>query len=469
MGVYNPSPALIGARNLGRVWAPQLVVSGIEAPYLGAIVDPALPVLGHDPYIPNSDYIVITRGRVCSVKSNATTSGYLGATATVPAYANTGYQIMTLANGSDGLVDVGGNSTDLKPMGFAEQQYFKSMPGQIQEFPSFTKQKLISLPYIQASNGAYGNMKPGDWVTAYYGSATNTAQVPNDIGKVVKWVPRHVYAQHQAAASGTVALTAATYPAFKPNLVFALNAGSAYTGAAPTAVYSNTSGCWTFTNFASTVTDVVYDWGQDADNRFGQVATFEAVGTAGGILTTPNKFRGWLEWVRDNFGVWAYPPLAVPRPYITIGTVGDTTGASFETPTQIGTNLWQLAHYPVVPMNQITVMIPSGFLYDPLTGASTAVSNYVLPLADATYFNDWTYGYNYIINPINGTVQLSSNVSVTGNVLKVQYSAETSFIDGKIYNPGIMGLTGGEYSGVPGTPAHLELAGVLADMHIMVF
>jgi hypothetical protein len=51
--------------------------------------------------------------------------------------------------------------------------------------------------------------------------------------------------------------------------------------------------------------------------------------------------------------------------------------------------------------------------------------------------------------------------------ITVTYSYETAYRDGKLYNYGQLGLTDGQYSGQPGTPANLEYLGVVAEMKLM--
>ena len=441
----------IGTRNLGRSQAPHLVTSGLEAPAEQYIIDPSLAVIGHDVYLPNNDYIVIARGRLLSVKNTSTVAN--------SPYANEGRPMLTLANGADGRTNAG-TGFDLKPMGFSETQYFREYDNMIQNDPQLVKGKNVSLPYITASNGAYGLIRPGDYITAYYGSANGNAPIAQEVGKVVKWVPRRVLSQHSATASGTVVLQGAPYPGFVPNLISASNAGAWVSSAGVTTVYDAVTNRWVFGGFGSVITDVQYDYGQDADNIAGQVASFEAVGTAGGALNHQHRFSGWLDWVRDNYSVWAFPPMLTPRPYTVI---------SNETPTAIsgipGLNQYQLSTFPVVPSNQITVSV-TGVRVDPNLGTTTTLTNATLPLADATFLQDYTIGQDYEINFITGILTVYGNVSVSS--LTVSYSAETSFLDGKIYNPGVVGLTDGRFSGVPGTPANLELAGCVADMHVFI-
>jgi len=437
----------IGARPLGRAQAPHLILGNIEAPADGYILDPALPAIGHDVYIPNNDYITVARGRLLSVKDSSLVNN--------APYANESRPVITLANGADGR-RAAGLGSDLKPMGIAEQQYFRQYyEGTPQPDPQIVKGKLVSLPYITGSNGVYGIVRPGDYLTASYGTANGNAVISQEVGKAVKWQPRRVMSAH-AAAGTTVSLTGAIYPAFVPNLIFASNAGAYATSVGATLAYNTGANIWQAT-YTSAVTDVIFDYGQDADNRCGQVSSFEAVGNAGGQLNHLHRFSGWLDWVHDNWGMWAFPPLLTPRPYTII---------TAETPTQINATDYQLAVTPIVPGNQITVSV-TGTRVDPNTGVSTTLTNATLPLADSTFLQDYTVGLDYEINFVTGILTIFPNVTVTS--VAVTYSAETSFLDGKLYNPGVAGLTDGRFSGQPGTPANLELAGCVAEMRAFIF
>lgn len=448
-------PLLFGTQPTGMVQAPQLVHSETEAMAEQLLVDPSLPIIGRDPQVvPNNDFIVIARGRIVGIKNPQTAS--------LPAFANTGTDgingksFLTLANGSEGLFS-GTVKTDVRGLGFAEQNIFRSYPGQVQQFPKILRDKIISIPYIQTSNGAYGDIIPGDHLTAYYGTSNASGQIAQEIGKVVKWVPKAMYSNSQAAS--TVAqLTSAVYPAFKPRVIMAFNAGAVVSVSSVTYTYAvNGGGANWKATFSTAVTDVIYEYGQNADNRVGICTTLEAVGTANGNLTAPHAIPGWLDWVRDNFGAWALPPIQLQHTYTNVTDTGLTA---------LGNNVFQLSHYPVVSRMPITVTV-TGTRTDPNSGVASPLTNSVLPIANPLYFQDFTYGADYTINPVTGQLTISSDILVTN--VDVSYSADQSYLDGKIYNPGVMGLTDGRYSGQAGTPANLELLGVCADMHCLIF
>jgi hypothetical protein len=437
--------AIFGTRPTNQSVAPQLVISGLESMAEQFEIDPSLPVLGQDPFLPNSDLIVIPRGRLVGVKNPQGTGR--------PTYAQEEKALVTLANGTEGMT-INGISTDVAPIGFAETPYFRSFAEQIQPRPGITKGKLLSIPYIQTSNGAYGAIKPGDYVTAYAGTTSSGAPIAQEVGKIVRFVEKAVFLAHQSNASTTIQLTQAVLPAFQPR-IYAANNGGAYVPLT-SAAYSFNGGNWQAVLNAA-VTDVFYEWGQGIENRAGQCISFQAVGNAGGALDHLHSFPGWLQWVKDNYDAWTVPPLTLPRP---------ATQILNEVPTMIGPNVYRLAQYPIVPLKTIAVSV-TGTRTDPNTGVTATLTNYILPLAANTWLEDYTYGQDYIVNPLTGVLTIESDIVV--NSLTVSYSADVSYLDGKIWNPGVLGLTDGRYSGVAGTPAHLELLGVVADMHVAIF
>lgn len=451
--------------------APQLVISGLESMAEQFDVDPSLPVLGQDPFLPNSDLVTIARGRLLGVKNpqlyGSQTPTYNGVMALSSAgaaanttYTMTGKALLTLANGSEGQTS-GSSSTDVYPIGFAETHYFRNSEEHPQPWPGVTKGKLVSLPYVQTSNGAYGMIKPGDYVTAYYGTTSTGAVIAQEVGKVVKFIEKTMYSAHQAAST-TITLTGAVYPAFVPKIVFASNAG-AYV--APTSTLAYVGNSWQAT-FGSNVTDVIFMYGQTLANRAGQCISFQAVGNPNGYLTAPNAIPGWLDWVKDNYDAWTIPPLTLPRPATQVLNENVYTNA-------IGPNTYRLQQYPIVPTRTVAVYL-TGTRTDPNTGVTTSITPTAngaanpLPLATNTWQNDFCYGQDYVLNPLTGVLTISSDISNI-STLTVSYSADLTYLDGKIWNPGQLGLTDGRYSGQPGTPANLELIGVLADMHVAIF
>ena len=436
---------IFGSRPTNQSVAPQLVISGLESMAEQFEIDPSLPVLGQDPFLPNTDLIVIPRGRLLGVK-NPQGPGR-------PAYAQEEKALVTLANGTEGM-SLNGISTDVAPIGFAETPYFRSFAEQIQPRPGITKGKLLSIPYIQTSNGAYGAIKPGDYLTAYAGTVSSGAPIAQEVGKIVRFVEKSMYSAHQNVAASVIQLTQAVLPAFQPRIFAGQNAG-AYVPLT-SAAYAFNGGNWQVTLNAP-VTDVFYEWGQGMENRAGQCISFQAVGNAGGALDHLHSFPGWLQWVKDNYDAWSVPPLTLPRPAVQILN---------EEPVEIGPNVYRLAQHPIVPVKTIVVSV-TGTRIDPNTGVSQNLTDYPLPLAANTWLEDFTYGQDYIINPLTGVLTIDSDITVDS--LTVSYSADVSYLDGKIWNPGVLGLTDGRYSGVAGTPAHLELLGVVADMHVAIF
>lgn len=447
--------ANFGTRPTNQTAAPHLVTSSVtQKMAVEFLLDPTLSALGQDPFLPNANILTVPRGRLLGIKNPQTS--------TLPAYAAEGKMILTLANGSEGQTS-GGVSTDVYPIGFAEENYYRQYEETIQPFPAPTKDCVISLPYVDTSNGAYGRLKPGDYVTAYFGNANNSNPIPQEVGKVVKWVPKGLYFVHQAAST-TVVLTQAVYPAFVPRLVSAANAGTNVSLSGATLAYDNAAHVWKAT-LGGAATDVYFEWGQTVQARAGQLISFEAVGNAGGALDHLHHFPGWLQWVRDNYGAWQLPPLTVPRPYTDIA--GENIYGNV-----VGTNQWRLGHYPVVPFRQINVYV-TGTQVVPAPGTPATYQTInldgttPLPLANNTWLSDYCFGLDYMLNPVTGVLTLDS--SITANAITVDYSYETGYLDGKLYDAGVLGLTDGRYSGVPGTPANLELYGVLAEMKVLIF
>lgn len=415
--------ALIGSQPFaGRVWTPGVKISGMNSPAEEWVVDPNLVPLGTDPRYPTTDQIVIPRGRILAVRPDTT--------------SYTGRAILTIADG-----------TNNKPGGYTEVNIFRQWEEKIQWMPSMSRHEFIEVPYVSAINGAYGVPAGGDKITAYYGSATSRTATPNDKGKIVKWVEKKLYAKTQAA-SALVELSAANLPAFTPRIVVAWDTATVITSGAVSVAWNNAFGCWVAT-FGETVTTVIYEFGQGPDQIAGEVIRVEPISAA-------HHLSGWLEWVTDNFLAWEYPPQLMRVP---------TTDVTNETPSTVTAGSWyRLANKPIAPWKPIVVTV-TGSLVAP-DGTVTSLSSTDLSTADLP-FVDYTLGQYYNVNPVTGDLFFSSNVTVSSVV--VDYSYETSYRDGRLFNAGIIGLTDGRYSGVPGTPANLEIAGVVGSLRCIIY
>lgn len=405
----------------GRVWSPGIKISGINSPAESWTVDPQLPAIGTDPRYPTSDQIVIPRGRILAVRPD--TSAY------------TGLAVLTISDGVNN-----------KPAGYNSTNILRQWSTREQWYGELNKQEFMEVPYVQTINGAYGTLQGGSKITGYYGSVLSTAGVPNDKGKPVAWVEKTMYAAHQTAAA-TAALAQANFPAFPPTIVMAWNAGTVYAGAAPTVAWNPTLSEWVAT-FATAVTDVIFTFGQGVSQIAGEVIRIEPISPS-------HNLSGWLQWVQDDFLAWEYPPQLLRVP---------TTAVTSEIPQTISTNWYRLGNAPMAPWLTATVTI-TGTITN-LDGSQTVVNGTPLALAGLP-FVDYTLGEYYNINPVTGDIFINGNVSVTA--ITVSYSYETSYRDGRLYNAGVIGLTDGRYSGVPGTPANLEVVGVVGSLRCIIY
>lgn len=412
---------LIGSQPFaGRIWNPGTKISGMSSPAEEWIVDPTLPPLGTDPRYPTSDQIVIPRGRILAVRADTT--------------SYTGRAVLTIADGVNN-----------KPGGYTESNIFRQWEERLQWMPSMSRQEFIEVPYVASINGAYGTLSGGDKITAYYGSATSRTAIPNDKGKIVKWTERTLYSQAYTA-SGSVPLSSANYSGFTPRVVMAWNGTSIISSGA---VSYNWSGSYWIANFANTATAVLYTFGQSTDQIAGEVVRIEPISAS-------HHLGGWLEWVTDNFLAWEYPPQLMRVP---------TTDVTTETPTTVSTNWYRLANKPIAPWKAINVVV-TGTLVAP-DGTTTTLSSTTLSPATDIPFVDYTMGTYYNVNPVTGDLYISGNVTV--NSITVDYSYETAYRDGRLFNQGIVGLTDGRYSGVPGTPANLEVSGVVGSLRCIIY
>jgi len=419
--------ALIGSQQFsGRIWAPGIKISGMNSPAEEWTIDPNLPPLGTDPRYPTLDQIVIPRGRLLAVRPDTT--------------SYTGLAVLTIADGVSN-----------KPAGYTETNIFRQWQEKIQWMPSMSRQEFIEVPYVQSINGAYGTPAAGDRITAYFGSASSTAPVPQDRGKIVKWVEKKVFAMPTQTAATSAALMSANLPAFQPTIIMALNAGTVVYPSGSNSVslaWNATLGAWVAT-FNVAVTNVLYSFGQAADQIAGEVIRVEPISSS-------HHLSGWLEWVTDNFLAWEYPPQLLRVP---------TTSVTGEVPaTVVAGQQYRLGNKPIAPWLQINVYV-TGSLTNP-DGSVTTLNNTLMSTANLP-FVDYTLGQYYNINPVTGDLFFSSNVTVTS--VSVDYSYETAYRDGRLFNAGVIGLTDGRYSGVPGTPANLEVAGVVGSLRCIVY
>jgi hypothetical protein len=437
---------LFGSQHMPtKTWRPGTRVSGIDALHEEFIVDPGLLPVGTDPRFV-TDAIVIPKGRIVSVRPDN--------------YTYEGKAMVTLANGVDPdnvpATGVVGN----RPVGYNQASILRKHPERTQWMPVIDKQTYIEVPYM-TDNDAYGTLKSGDKVTAYYGSTTSTTAINYEKrGKPVKWVPETLYGIVQSSST-TVSLTDAVYPAFKPKQIYTNVAGVTSTFA------------WNGTNWVATtssaVTNYIYSFGQKADQIAGQVIKIEA-------LSATHEFSGWLKWVTDDFKVWDYPPQMIRVP---------VTAVTNENPLYISTGVYRLQHKPVAIHKTITVTLaPTGAetftVYD-VDGTTLATvtsgTPYDLPMLDVP-LADWTMGQYHTIDPVTGNLTLSPSVVFSGSQpsagdefdhIQVDYHYETGYRDGRLFASGIIGLTDGSNTGYPGTPTNLDVVNGLGALRLIVY
>jgi hypothetical protein len=411
-------------------------------------LDPSLPPLGQYGSPPDSVHynVVIPRGRIVAAKAT-----------TLTRTENT--TLVTLANGVSPL-EAPAFATGNFPMGYALFNIYRNYFAQPAHKPGLALHETIEVPYT-AVNENYNNsgnggsrLVVGEAIMAYYGSATSQTAIPQDRGKIVRFVPRKVFADTHTA-SGQFTLTNAPFPAFKPRILYALGINGLVVTSGATLVYNNTWSTWIAEYTGISVQTVVYEYGADPRQRIGQIVGIEPVGTAGGINASSHDMMGWFKWVTDDFGAWEWPPIMSVRP---------TTSVTDENVTIDSNNEGNIANFPIVPFKPITVAVTGSYVKADGTSVTLAGA---LDLADNVFWNDYSQGALYDIDFLNGKLRFSSNVSVTS--CKVSYFYEQDFRNGLTYDRGMFGLTDGRDSGIMGLPPHLDIAGVRGAMRVMIF
>jgi len=402
-------------------WPEGVFISTVNpSPSEQFIVDNTLPVLGTDPLF-TSDQIVIPPGRLIGIYGDDRTY--------------TDRARLTIADG-----------VNVRPLGYAATNFYLKPPNRMQWDPVLSMGDLIEVPYVHSINGAYGTLTGGMPITAHFGSTVSTVQTPNDKGKVVKWIEKTVYHKNQSANTACT-LTAAALPAFTPTVIMAWNAGTVIaSGASVAPAWDTDSDTWIAT-FGNNVTDVLYSYGQGPEMIAGEVVRVEPI-------TSTHELQGWLKWVTTQF---ADPGLASMLVRVPV------TAVTLEVPSTISTNVYRLAYYPVAPWSAITVTV-TGTLTN-LDGSQTSLSGTEMSRASLPY-TDYTRGVYYTIDAVTGYLRFASNVSVTA--VTVSYSYETSYRGGIVWAPGTLGLTDGQYTGIPGTPSNLEISGCVGSLRCMI-
>jgi len=266
------------------------------------------------------------------------------------------------------------------------------------------------------------------------------------------------------AAASTFALTEAIYPGIQPRVVAMFTgAGAAVTGSV-TLSWASTS--WTAALPASTVTTVLYEWGQGADQIAG-----DAVEVLN--LARVKDKDTFMSFVKNELDGGLYAPMS---------SRFNVTAVSAETPSTVTAGRqYRVAYYPVSLYHPVTVEV-QGTVVD-ISGNSTTYSSsdwYTLPTTGRTGLTDFN-GDFHDMNPTNGLITIAGNITVTA--IRVTYSyitnARTAFAQ---FDPGVPGLTDGSnltagatVSGttvVPsnprGIPSFLNLSNVVGQLKLWV-
>jgi hypothetical protein len=430
-------------------WHAGIKVGGVNTPPLEWILDGTLPVLGQDQQYPNRDFVVIPKGRFIAPVATDLTN-LLGVTT------------LTIANGVDPLAKPSFVPHGCIPAGYSPFTFYRNFAGLPADVPVLTKHETIELPYTIV-NDAYNTnwngpdtngLKTGEWLMPFFGSAVSTTPIPKDVGKFVRWVEKKVWTVTTAGGSGAFVLDKAPFPAFLPRIVFAITAAGLPVASGASLGYDTTLAKWTATFSQTNVHTVVYEYGASSAQRIAQAVGIEPVGTAGGLNATQHEMSGWLKWVTDNFQAWDWPPILSVHPTSTVTQEAVSIDSN---------NEGLLAHTPIVPFRPITVSV-TGTIENP-DGTSTTQTG-VMALSDTLFFNDQSQGQYFDIDILTGKIRFSANVTVT--TCKVDYQYENDFRDGLKWDAGIIGLTDGRDSGIPGLPPHLDVAGVRGAVRMMV-
>jgi hypothetical protein len=401
------------------------------------LVDPTLPVQYTDPFDPAGG-VVIPMGRFVSIGKGS--SRFLS--------TDTGKTPVTIHDGKN-----------FTPVGMSTSQVFKQAPDFMtnSNVRKFKRGFFAEVPYVTSVNAAHGTPRAGDKVTGYWGGTTSTTVINyKHRGKPVLWNPKKLYTA-TFASSASFDLPAAIYPGITPRLVaaFSGSGGVSVSVASPTLVF--TGSVWRAT-LGAAVTEVWYEWGQEADQIGGEIIRIQSLSD----MLNRDDFLKWVEV--DNYPL----PKALQRYPVT--------AVSEETPsTVVADSQYRVVNYPMSIHHPVTVEI-KGTIVD-TDGVSTTYSSdwYTLPSISSQTVRDMRTSFIGLYHTINwntGLIELAGNItSVTA--IRVTYSYYTDWRDGApLWGGGVENLTDGRYvnqvSDGRGLPAHLNLADVVAAMRIMV-
>lgn len=478
--------ALYGYVPTGRNWDTQLEISGLDAPAETFKLDPSLPALGQDPKFP-TDLVAIPRGRIVGSKPQGVTSGSHTISAVSASVdqtqANSHDTVLTFANPANYDVAASAAATPTRPVGFAGYAMYKQAHADAAQWkPAVFKNRLIQVPYIASAaaftNAAFGNLKNGDYVMAYPGYSgwgSTTAYDPRDAGKIVKWIPRKVFAWTGTAAA-TATLNGVTgfngFSPFQPRIIAAFTSGGAPATINTVTWLAGTG--WQTSGATSDIRTIIFDYGCDFDDAAGQVLGTELLEA---------DMPGWLRWVQDNYGAWDLPRQQIPGLTTASATASGTSELSL---VSTGSNTWTITTVPygtqIAGYKPIQVKFSSQVEYLDENGSWVVLAaNTALPrirTAGGVYSGDYTRGYNYAINPVNNTLSIwgvrldSGDTAITtSSIITISFYVET-VADGRGYASGQMGITdgaGGSTGAYPGIPRELDVTSSVGILKVMIF
>lgn len=462
---------------LTRRWLPQIAISGGSVgstPPGDYVADPTLPTLGTDPFN-SAARVVIPLGRFVSIgTSQSLTTG------------GNGYQIGPAWSGKTPITLNDGRYH--KPQGMAVTQIYGSEGDEFMTGENTAQYRtgfLAELPFVLSVNNAHGALFAGDRLAGYFGqTASNTTSANHHKGKPVKWVPKEVY-HLTTSASAAIQLTAAIYPGIQPRIIATLDSGGGALSPTSTLTWSDGFAKWvvSFTGTGSgSVTQVIYAFGQDADQIAGHVQRIYSIQE---VLNNHN-FLKWVEYAPSD--MLNFPPAAERYP---------VTAVSQETPsTVVANSQYRVASYPISIHHTVLVEVTGVQVTDSSGSTSTYAAGTWFPLPTTAVIDQRNQfmGLYHAVNWRTGVIQLFSNLTaISGFDIRVTYSYITSPQTASVlWGGGLLNLSDGRYltTGVQGAssttnpygsanyltptttpygvPAHLNLSDVVGAMRLWV-
>jgi hypothetical protein len=453
-----------------RRWTPQLEISpdtvGMVPP-IELRVDPYLPTIAVDPFDP-AHAIAIPTGRFLAI-------GYQsgrGSNQYRQTLSDAGKAVLTIHDGKN-----------LTPVGMSVNQMYKDTvstePWSGQAFMTdsnavkFKKDFVAEVPFVLAINNAHGTIQSGDKLTGYWGSTTSLTNVSTlHRGKPVKWTPKAIRTA-TGAASAIQNLPAAIYPGIEPQVLMAFAGGSLLTTVTATVSWNGANWVASFAGAgSSTVTTVVYAYGQDADQIAGEALRIQSLQD----MLNRDDFLRWVEYApSDSLN---FPPAMqrVPVTQVTNATPN----------TVVANSVYRVPNYPMSIHHQVLVQITDATLTDKDGNVSTydSAQGQWFTLPTQILDNRGAFiGLYHSVNWLTGVITLASNIAPkagSSNIqIRVSYAYITDPREGAVlWGGGIIGLTDGrnvsttnQYGQtVPGygTPAHLNLPDVIGAMRLVV-